>query len=174
MFAPQGFGAGGGGGGHGGGRNGPLPPAWSPENERNYSFLDWTQDLLVWGIVTADMDQARQCAMIISQLGGAAKHLTRQMTWADITQGGQIGGQQQDPVTFLLSHLAQHFAPLGEESRLRYVNDLMQFDRKANGPIDAMLTRFMTVRFRANQGAGNPQHKCRGNSTPISCFEHSG
>ena len=34
MFAPQGFGAGGGGGGHGGGRNGPMPPAWSPENER--------------------------------------------------------------------------------------------------------------------------------------------
>ena len=98
--------------------------------ERQYSFLDWTQDLLIWSIAAADMDPARQCAAIITQLGGAAKALARNMTYQDMTQGGVIAGQQQDPVTFLLTHLAQNFAPLGEESRLRYVSDLMNFDRK--------------------------------------------
>ena len=107
--------------------------------------------------MTSDMDPGKQCAAIITQLGGAARTLARNMTFNDMTQGGVVGGQQQDPVTFLLTHLAQNFAPLGEESRLRYVNDLMNFDRKPNEGIDSLLARFMTVRFRAQQGAGNPQ-----------------
>ena len=149
---------GGGGGAHGGGggRAVTLPPRWGPQMERSYSFLDWTQDLLTWSILS-DMDPPRQCAAIITQLEGSARLLARNMTFDDITRGGVIGGQQQDPVTFLLTHLAQQFAPLGEEQRLRYVNELMNFDRLPRESTDDMLTRYMTVRFRAQQGPGNPQ-----------------
>ena len=79
---------GGGGGAHGGGggRAVTLPPRWGPSMERSYSFLDWTQDLLTWSILS-DMDPARQCAAIITQLDGSARLLARNMTFDDITRG---------------------------------------------------------------------------------------
>ena len=129
-----------------------TPPAWSPERESTYPFQTWAQDLLAWSIVVTDMDAAQQTAAIILQLGGAARELARGMSYQDITQGGMINGQPVDPVTFLLTHLAQQFAPLGEEARLRAISELMQFHRNPGEQIDSMLSRFMTLRFRAGQG----------------------
>jgi hypothetical protein len=98
------------------------------------------------------MDGAQQTAAIILQLGGAARDLARNLTYQEITQGGMIGGQQVDPVTFLLTHLATSFAPLGEEARLAAISELMQFHRQPGEQIDGMLSRFMTLRHRAAQG----------------------
>ena len=133
-----------------------LPPRWGPQNgtELLIRRLDAGPLNLV---ILSDMDPARQCAAIVKQLEGSARMLARQMTFDDITRGGVIGGQQQDPVMFLLTHVAQQFAPLGEESRLRYVNELMNCDRLPRESTDDMLTRYMIVRFRAQHGPGNPQ-----------------
>ena len=129
-----------------------TPPAWSPERESSYPFQTWAQDLLAWSILVTDMDAAQQTAAIILQLGGAARELARSTSYQDITQGGMINGQPVDPVTFLLTQLAQQFAPLGEEARLRAISELMQFHRNPNEQIDSMLSRFMTLRYRAAQG----------------------
>jgi len=143
-------------GGNQGGRPGRRthrdPPGWSPERESHYSFRNYNQDLLCWCILASDMDSAQQTAAIVQQLEGSARELARNLSYQNLTQGGLVNGQQVDPVTFLLSHLAQHFAPLGEESRLTALTELMNFHRNGHESIDSLLSRFQTLRFRATQG----------------------
>ena len=141
---------GGGRGGGGGGRR--DPPSYDPREEATYPFRYWMQDLLAWTILATDLDAPQQSAAIILQLKGPARDLCRNMSFADMSQGGQVGGNQVDPVTFLLSHLSMNFAPLGEEQRLSAVTELMHFARQRGESIDALLSRFMTLRFRAAQG----------------------
>ena len=54
-----------------------------------------------------------------------------------------------DPVTYRIAHMTQHFAPLSEEQRICAVSELMNFTRRQGESIDALLTRFMTLKFRA-------------------------
>ena len=140
-------------GGGGGGRVHRAPPAWDPANANTYSFREWSQDLQTWSIAHPDIAPAQQTANVILQLGGAARNLVRNMSYQDMTVGGMLDGVQVDPMTFLISHLAAHFAPLGEESRLTAMTELMQFQRNPGEAIDALLTRFMGVQHRAQQGA---------------------
>ena len=103
------------------------------------------QDLLAWTILATDLDPGQQCAAIILQLGGAARELCRNMSFTDMTSGGQVGGTHVDPATFLLSHLATHSAPLGEEQRLAAVGELMQFRRNPGESLDALLPRSFDI-----------------------------
>ena len=107
------------GSGKGRGRGIGLPPAWGPDMERSYPFRTWVQDLVIWGIASSEMDPPQQCAQIITVLEGAARDLARNLSHDQLTTGGTLGGQQLDPVSYLLAILASHFAPLGEEARLR-------------------------------------------------------
>ena len=95
--------------------------------------------MLAWSILATDMDPAQQTSAIILQLGGSARELARNMSYQDITQGGMVAGNQTDPVTFLLNHMAQQFAPLGEEARLRAISELMSLSRQSNEEIDSLL-----------------------------------
>ena len=133
----------------------PDPPAWGPERESRYPFRHWIQDLLVWGILAVDMDPGQQAAAVINRLEGEARNVTREMSYAEMTTGGILNGVAVDPVTYLLSHLAVLFAPLGEESRLTAMGELMNFHRNSNESIDQLLARFRGVRWRAQQGGGN-------------------
>ena len=113
------------------------------------------QDLLTWSIVATDMDSGQQAAAIIMQLGGAARELVRDLSYQEITNGGVINGVALDPVTYLTTQLATHFAPLGEEVRLSAMSELMSFHRQTHETIDTLLSRFLTLRHRAQQqGAG--------------------
>ena len=98
------------------------------------------------------MDPFQQTAAIILNLGGAARELARNMDFAKITQGGMFNGQHMDGVTFLLANLAQNFAPLGEEQRLQAVSELMNFHRNPGESIDTLLSRFIALKYRAEQG----------------------
>ena len=129
-----------------------MPPSWDPSHEARYSFRSWTHDLLVWSILATSLDPGQQASAIIIQLGGSARELMRNLSLAEITQGGTINGVHVDPVTYLLSHLAAQYAPLGEESRLQAISELMQFTRQDGERIDALLARFLTLRVRATQG----------------------
>ena len=80
-------------GGRGGFGNNRQPPPWSPERETTYPFRHWVQYLLAWSILATDMDSAQQCAAIILQLGGAARELTRSMSYDEMTRGGIVNGQ---------------------------------------------------------------------------------
>ena len=146
------MGQGGGGGGRGRLGRVPDPPSWDPANERTHSFRDYTQELMIWGVLAVDMDPAQQAAAIINRLQGEARRLGHSMSIDDITRGGQINGIQLDPVSYLLTTLAAHFAPLGEESRLQAMTELMSFARRPGESTDAMIARFRTLRWRAAAG----------------------
>ena len=145
-----------------GGRGRRDPPAWAPERESQYPFRYWSQDLIAWSILNTDLDPSQQTAAIILQLGGAARELARNLTYQQITQGGVVGGQAVDSVTYLLANLAQNFAPLGEEQRLQAMTELMTFNRVPGESIDALLSRYMTLRFRASQGGVGMQMSWEG------------
>ena len=101
----------------------PDPPPWGPEratrSQNQYLFRDWIQDLMIWGLLAAELDPGQQCAAIIQRLEGPARELARNMSMQEITTGGLINGVAEDPVTFLLTQLATHFAPLGYTNMTR-------------------------------------------------------
>eukprot|EP00434_Breviolum_minutum_P044271 symbB.v1.2.039526.t1/scaffold6626.1/size16615/2 len=130
-----------------------LPPRWEPGLEDSLPFRTWLQDLLLWTI-TSDLEPHRQAALIISQLGGAARELARTMTPQEIFQGGIVNGQQLDPVSFLIHGLSTRFSPLDDEIRIRAAQDLLHFQRRGNEAVDVLITRFETIRARARTEGG--------------------
>ena len=88
-----------------------LPPAWSPEMESQYSFTNWSRDVLIWAIM-ADGDAARKAAAVISQLQGSARELSRSLPPNAILAGGVVNGTPTDPLTFLMFQLSTRYARL--------------------------------------------------------------
>ena len=68
--------------------------------------------------------------------------------------GGQANGVAVDALTFLVRTLAERYAPLGEETRLRAMTDLFNFDRRHGESVDDLLTRFDVTRKFATQEGG--------------------
>ena len=129
------------------------PPRWDPSMEQSLPFRTWVQDLMLWTICT-DLEPHQQCAAIISQLGGAARELARNITPQEVYNGGVINGVRLDPVSFLLHGLQVRFAPLDEETRLRATQDMLAFTRRAGETIDALISRFELTRARARTEGG--------------------
>eukprot|EP00959_Pyramimonas_sp_CCMP1952_P090554 1895655-Pyramimonas_sp.AAC.1 len=71
------------------------------------------------------MDSAQHCVAVILNIGGAARALTRSMSFAEMTEGGIANGQPDDAVTYLIANLATHLGPLGDGSRLSATLDLV-------------------------------------------------
>ena len=65
------------------------------------------------------------------------------MTAQQLTQNGQVNGQQLDPLTFILAQIAMHYGPLGEKQLLQKMNDLLTFHRKRGESSETLLTRFL-------------------------------
>ena len=90
----------------------PDPPSYDPADERRNPFRQYTQRLMIWAILAAELDPGQQCASIIDKLRGDAQVLGLSLSYNDITQGAMVNGILVDPVTSLLSQLAAVFAPL--------------------------------------------------------------
>ena len=107
---------------------------------------------MIWGIQAVDLDPAQQVTAIIGRLTGDAKEMALNLSFNEITQGGIVGGQPVDAVTYLLAQLAGVYAPLGEEQRMQSMTELFHFKRNHNEPIDQLISRFRLVRWKASQG----------------------
>ena len=130
----------GGGGSHmGSSRN---PPAWAPDMEPRYTFAMWQRDILLWAVANSDLEPHRQAALLLQQLRGGARELTRDLPIGVIMNGAQLNGVQVDGVTYIMNVLAERYGQLGEELRLKVIKEFMDFDRKQNESIDDLLTRF--------------------------------
>ena len=86
---------------------------------------------MVWSILAADMGPGQQAAAIARQLRGEAQTLIMNLSYVELTQGAVVNGVQMDLVTYMLTQLASHFAPLGEESRLQATDEIMGFIRNS-------------------------------------------
>ena len=61
-----------------------VPPRWSPEIERSYSFRNYMNDLVLW-IMLTDLQPHQQAAAIILRLGGTAREMSRTLTPLELT-----------------------------------------------------------------------------------------
>ena len=104
------------------------PPAWSPENDNNYSFRAYMTDISHWVMLTA-LAPHQQCAAIMMRLGGQARELARKISPQEIVGGGWRDGALLDPVTDLLGALQLRLANLEEETRLQIMTEMLAFAR---------------------------------------------
>ena len=118
------------------------------EREREYSFRAWMADLALWTMVT-DLAPHQQAASILLALKGAAREHARSYTPQQLRQGGIVGNQHVDPVTFILAGLHARWAPLEEESRLAATTELLAFCRNPGGTVNSVLARYEVCRQRA-------------------------
>ena len=104
--------------------------------------------------ISSDAEPHQQCALVISQLGGAAREVARTLTPTEVYQGGIVNGQQLDPISYLLHGLSVRFGPLEDEVRLRAAQDLLNFTRRNGEGTDNLLSRFEIVHQRARAEGG--------------------
>ena len=131
-----------------------FPPQWAPSMEPSYTFAMWQRDVLLWTIANGDIEPHRQAAMLLMQLRGGARELTRDMPDDIVLRGIMINGQRVDGMTYIMNILAERYAQLGEETRLKAIRELMEFDKRNNEKIDDLITRFEILRWRAAENGG--------------------
>ena len=125
-----------------------LPPVWSPENERSYSFRRFLTDLALWVMVT-DLPPYSQAPAIVMRLEGSASEMARMFAPEELAMGGVRNGVNVDPVTLVVGALQDRYGALEEESRLQAMTELLAFQRNHGESINSLLTRYDTVRARA-------------------------
>ena len=107
-----------------------MPPLWAPDMESRYTLGQWQRDVLLWTISNEDSEAHRQAAMLLQVLRGGAREFTRDLPDNIILQGGMLNGIRVDGMTYIMNLLGERYGQSGEESRLRAIKDLMEFDRK--------------------------------------------
>ena len=128
-----------------------MPPSWGPEMQEQYSFRQWSHDILVWS-VAVEGDPSRKAALLTMALKGVAAEYIKSLPPAVLINGGMINGNAADPLTFIMHSLAERFSLLGEEVRMSSLTDLFHFRRNfaANEKVDELIARFELVRQRAH------------------------
>ena len=107
------------------------------------------RDVLLWSIANGDIEPHRQAALLLQQLKGGARDLTRDLPVNVILNGAVIDGNPVDAVTYIMHILADRYGQLGKEVRLKAIKEFMDFDRRHHETIDELLTRFEILRNRA-------------------------
>ena len=129
------------GGGHGTGESGTLTkgPYWDPAG--NVPFHVWVQEVQVWlNAIHNRLTPTAQAAAIQLGLGGIARDYAVSLPPGAVSLGAVINGVRTDPVTFLLSQLANRFSELDDERTMSLGTSLLDFQRRPNEKIDALLT----------------------------------
>jgi len=123
-------------------------PYWNPDDPNGISFRAWITDLIHWSLMT-DMAPHAQAASIASRLGGTARELVRTLDPDEMFNGGIINGVHYDPVTYIVTGLNQHYAPLEEEVRMGAMTEFLAFSRRQGESMNSALARYDMVRNRA-------------------------
>ena len=107
---------------------------------------------MLWSIAV-DLPPARKAALVILNLRGQAQRLAMSIPPQALVNGGLINGAQVDALTFLMHSLSERYAPLGEESRLKAMTEIFNFQRLSGESVDDLLTRFdITRQVAADEG----------------------
>ena len=132
-----------------------IPPAWSPDQERNYSFRQYREDVELWAAAT-DVDPARHGPVVAMRLGGDAKRLAFALGTPELANGRPFidgaGQQAVEPgLELLMRMLARNYAALAQEEELHSISALMGFRRRQAESTDECVGRFELVRHHAEQ-----------------------
>ena len=98
---------------HGGGRKHhesmKRPPHGAQRNLTRYSFRAYQADVTAWCLYYQDLSQDAQCLALIDSLGGTARLVAKSIGSEELLHGGTIGGQQTEPVSYLITGLQMRF-----------------------------------------------------------------
>ena len=136
-----------------------IPPAWDPASEAEYPFHTWVEDVRLWSCATELQVQQRAPAVVM-RLSGVARIVARELPSVQLQHGAMIdrndgnGPQGVDGLTFLVSVLQQHFAPLAEETTLKAVSDFLGFRAESYETVDKVIARFNMSRAKAQSTSG--------------------
>ena len=159
--------------------SGKIPPSWSPERDRSYSFRQFQQDILLWAAAT-DVQADRQGPAVALRLAGSAKVLAREMDPNMLINGVMIddpaGGYMLDPnngqpmrdpntgnyipaqiaitgLEALMRQLRRRYAPLDQEIQISAISELFHFRRSHHEGTDELIARFdLCIHRAANMG----------------------
>ena len=68
--------------------------------EPGYTFGRWKREVLLWSVANSDVEAHHQAAMILQQLKGGARDLTRDLPIDIIMNGVLLNGNRVDGVTY--------------------------------------------------------------------------
>ena len=143
-----------------------VPPYWDESLSRNTPFRIWVADLRLWAAAT-ELPEARIGPSVALRLGGTARALVREIPTDSLVQGeqhptvpptydamGQEIFQLRRGIDIIINILTRKFAPLEQENRIRVLNDFFRFRKQYGEDIDAIITRYELIRYRAHNEAG--------------------
>ena len=138
--------------------NGKVPPSWCVESDSTYPLRHYCDDLRLWTCAT-DLAEERRAPAAVLRLTGSARAILREMP-TDLLQNGQQynDGQgnalRRTGIEVLIRTLEARYGALDQETQVFSVSELMMFSRHPSETTDALIARFDTVHFRAQNAAG--------------------
>ena len=129
-----------------------LPPRYDPANN-HYSFRHWLTDVQMW-ILHTRRPVRSQAYAIVSQLEGEARRIRRQLSVEELLNGGELGGLQVDPVTFLLATMYEQIVEPGESA---VTQATQQSDQRATLSDQTHVSRLEETPPAAAGGEGSPE-----------------
>ena len=138
--------------------NAKVPPAWSPERDKQYPLRTWVQDIRLWSVGT-DVEVAKQGPVAAMRIGGTARALIRELDLAILANGMLLPDDQGNPVQFsglecLIRALNRRYAPLAQELEIHCLSEILLFKKLPGEDTDALISRFELAREKALNGAG--------------------
>ena len=135
-----------------------IPPAWSPERDRQYPLRTWTQDVRLWSVGT-DVEVIKQGAVCAMRIGGSAKELIRELDVNILANGMVQPDVNGNPVQvtgleMLIRALERRYGPLAQELEVHCISEILQFRRNVSEDTDSVVNRFNLTRDKALNGAG--------------------
>ena len=135
-----------------------VPPYWEPALElKCYPYKVWLQDISIWAAGT-ELQEVLQAPAVAQRLGGTAKDLIRELPAKQLREGRldlMTGEQTQTGLELLLGGLTKRYGQYEIETTATSIVELLFFVRSGHESLDEALSRFETLRNRAeNCGAG--------------------
>ena len=116
----------------------------------------------MWSAST-DLEQAQQGPAVILRLSGGAREMRRTLDCTIAAYGATVdlqdgnGPVQITGLATVLRGLSREYAPLDYEASITAMSDLLSFRKTAQESVDISLSRFSSIRQRANmEGQGLP------------------
>ena len=130
------------------------PPSWSPE-QKDYSFRDFTRDLILWEQAT-DLREGQKGPAVALQLRGEAREVVRDLDARELSLGrvDAQGNPTHTGVEVIIEELQRRFGPLNQSRAIEVVENFLSFKRKKGDSVDLTIAKFEEAYRKARQEGG--------------------
>ena len=130
------------------------PPSRSPE-QKDYSFRDFTRDLILWEQAT-DLREGQKGPAVALQLRGEAREVVRDLDPRELSLGrvDAQGNPTHTGVEVIVEELQRRFGPLNQSRAIEVVENFLSFKRKKGDSIDLTIAKFEEAYRKARQEGG--------------------